>query len=140
MLAILILASSLILLFFFNLKKTVCGNGLCEISENSLNCCEDCGCYRDNEVCVNNKCIAKEITLSDEEFMKIVTEYFRLKNENIQEIGEIYNLSLKKMLAKSTIIRTDKRIYGVTIAENKTLFLYECCGPTSNLLDVWSRD
>jgi hypothetical protein len=128
------------LFFTYNHKKRIsCGNGICEISENSLNCCIDCGCYKDNEVCIDNKCVAKEITLSNDEFVNIIKEYFSLRNEKIEEIGEIYNISLKTILAKTTIIRTNKSTYGVTVAENRTLFLYECCAPGSKLLDIWRK-
>jgi len=120
-------------------KRTFCGNGICEIHENSVNCCMDCGCYKDNEICIENKCVVKEIELSDDEFVRIVEEYFKAKGETIEEVGEIYNISLKTILGKTAIIKTNKDVYGVTIAENRTLFLYECCMPRSRLIDVWIK-
>jgi len=122
-------------------RKTLagCGNGICEIGENSENCCIDCGCYKDNEVCEKNICIYREIKLTDLEFKKIVEEYFRRKNEKVLEIGEIANISLGNILGKTSIVKTSKSIYGVTIAENKTLYLYDCCHPGAELLDVWIK-
>ncbi len=124
--------------FFLIFRKTpVCGNGICEIGENPFNCCKDCSCYENNEICVNNVCKKKSIELSNEEFENMVREYLSLKGENIVEVGEIYVVSLKNVLAKTAVVKTDKNVYGITVAENRTLYLYECCYPGAKLLDVW---
>jgi len=49
-------------LFSFSLftkPKKVCGNSICEIGEDSISCCKDCGCPKGYE-CKENKCIVKE--------------------------------------------------------------------------------
>ena len=54
---------------------TICGDGICDISETTQEnyCCEDCGCSNDL-VCVNNVCVDKEA--SDEDISeKIVVEF-----------------------------------------------------------------
>lgn len=129
-----------IIIFYYPKKENVpiCGNGICEIYENSVNCCMDCGCYGNTEVCINNRCEIKKIQISDEEFLKIIRKYFQLRNEKILNIDEISTISLKNILAKTTIVTTEKDSYGVTVAENKTLFLYECCHPGGELIDVWT--
>ncbi|MCD6229679.1 MAG: hypothetical protein J7K00_02670, partial [Candidatus Diapherotrites archaeon] len=37
-------------------QQAVCGDGVCQDTENSANCCTDCDCDWQNQVCQNNEC------------------------------------------------------------------------------------
>ena len=59
--------------------RTYCGNGRCDIDENTEKCCIDCGCPLDTMECLSGECIFPEPDISDEEAERLAEEYAESK-------------------------------------------------------------
>jgi len=104
-----------------------CGNGICEILEDSNNCCKDCFCYKPSEVCnmETNKCEYKQITLTDERAIELVRDYFENQGKNILSLRVIGISRVNNTLAKSLVanIEGEKEFTPVLVTENEEIFV-----------------
>jgi hypothetical protein len=88
---------------------TRCGNKICEIGENSDNCCLDCGCYKTSNICnlQTNKCEYKQISLTDQRAMELATKFFEDQGKNVTSASVLGIFTYENKLAKNVIVNIE---------------------------------
>lgn len=116
MLALLIVSLSAIQFFISSYKagteRPVCGNGVCDFFETPEQCCIDCGCYGQTEICnkEKNRCEIKLSKLSNEEVKKLIEDYYKKKFEEgsfdfeLQRVEEIENFNCGNKVGKRALV------------------------------------
>jgi hypothetical protein len=96
----------------------LCGNGICEYFETSEECCIDCGCLGNLEVCNRkaNKCEVQIPKISDSEAKRLIQMYYEnkfLRGEidfELKEITQLEDFAFDSEVIKSMRLPPEKAI------------------------------
>jgi len=106
-LAILIGIAASILYLTTTPSKPVCGNNVCELFETPGECCKDCDCWKQGEVCnVNsNKCETRDIKITDERIRELVVQYFEKQGKEVVSMNITSLITWKNKLGKNVMVQ-----------------------------------